>query len=93
MGRFFINKDQYNSTMFIFVMVLQKSFLPTITMLYKFALIIIIVFFLTLLLGIKLSRKQLWAANNNSRNIKIFTFRSIVMIVAIVLFLVFSLLR
>lgn len=58
----------------------------------KIGVIIIIIFFLTLLLYIKHSRKRLWA-KDPSRNSRIFTIRAVLLIVAILVFLFFSLAR
>ena len=59
---------------------------------YKLALILIIIFLLTLLVSIRRSQKKLWRADN-SRNSRMFTWRSIAVISIILLFVVFSLFR
>jgi hypothetical protein len=60
-------------------------------MLYKLLTLFLIIVFLTLILFIKNSRKPL--RNTTSGNRRIFTFRGMVLLGAIILFLVFSLLR
>jgi len=57
----------------------------------KIGTIIIIIFFLTLLLYIKHSRKRLWA--KGGRNSRIFTIRAVLLIIVILVFLFFSLVR
>ncbi|MEL1242992.1 hypothetical protein AAEO56_01850 [Flavobacterium sp. DGU11] len=61
-------------------------------MVYKYLLVIIIIFLLTLLLSVVQSRKRLWRANA-SRNARIFTLRAIFVLVILVIFLFFSLAR
>ncbi|WP_116790297.1 hypothetical protein [Flavobacterium psychrotrophum] len=58
----------------------------------KIGLIIIIVFFLTLLISIKRSRKGLWA-KDTSQNSRMFTLRAVLFIAVILLYLFFSLVR
>jgi hypothetical protein len=68
------------------------AFPAQINMVNKSLLLITMVFFLTLLLSVVQSRRRLWQANA-SRNSRIFTFRAIVILVVIVLFLFFTLVR
>ncbi|MFP9117054.1 hypothetical protein ACLI08_04610 [Flavobacterium sp. RNTU_13] len=61
-------------------------------MINKLLTLLVIIFFLTLLLSVKHSRKGLWQ-RNNTRNSRLYTFRAYIVLALIVLFLFFSLFR
>ena len=63
-----------------------------IAMLYKYLPLLGIIFLLTLLLSVKQSRKRLWE-QDRSRNSRIYTLRAIFVIVVLILFLFFSMVR
>ncbi|AWH85554.1 hypothetical protein HYN59_10725 [Flavobacterium album] len=61
-------------------------------MVYKFLLIICIIFLLTLLLSVKHSRRRLWQ-QDKTRNSRMYTLRAVLLIIVLILFLFFSLVR
>ncbi|MFP9098931.1 hypothetical protein ACLI09_07745 [Flavobacterium sp. RHBU_24] len=68
------------------------KYVPLPSMQNKIGIIVIIVFFLMLLFYIKHSRKHLWA-KDPSRNSRMYTIRAALLIVVVLVFLFFSLLR
>lgn len=61
-------------------------------MLYKYLPLLGIIFLLTLLLSVKQSRKRLWE-QDKSRNSRMYTFRAIFLIMVLIIFLFFSMVR
>ncbi|MCW4470710.1 hypothetical protein OGH69_17190 [Flavobacterium sp. MFBS3-15] len=61
-------------------------------MLYKYLPLLGIIFLLTLLLSVKQSRKNLWR-QDTSRNSRMYTFRAVFVIVVLIVFLFFSMVR
>lgn len=61
-------------------------------MLYKYLPLLGIIFLLTLLLSVKQSRKRLWK-QDKSRNSRMYTFRAIFLIMVLIIFLFFSMVR
>lgn len=61
-------------------------------MLYKYLPLLGIIFLLTLLLSVKQSRRRLWE-QDKSRNSRIYTFRAVFIIVVLIIFLFFSMVR
>ncbi|MFP5437492.1 MAG: hypothetical protein ACLGH8_06900 [Bacteroidia bacterium] len=61
-------------------------------MITKLLTLFVIIFFLTLVLGILKSRRPLWATQNSIHS-RLFTIRALIVIGLIVLFLFFSLFR
>lgn len=61
-------------------------------MLYKYLPLLGIIFLLTLLLSVKQSRKKLWQ-QDRSRNSRMYTLRALFLIVVLIVFLFFSMVR